>query len=72
MAEWGGQARPPPDFGRSENGAGIAGVAHYYSPPQILRPTAIPVSIYYDNKSITQVKPRQLIPSANMSPKSDG
>ena len=44
MAEPGGQggASPPPDFGRSENGGGSAGALHYYSPPQIFRPSAIP------------------------------
>ena len=33
---------PPPDFGRSENGGGSTGALHYYSPPQIFRPSAIP------------------------------
>jgi hypothetical protein len=33
---------PPPDFGRSENGGGSTGAPHYYSPPQIFRPSAIP------------------------------
>ena len=32
----------PPDFGRSENGGGSAGAPHYYLPPQIFRPSAIP------------------------------
>ena len=37
-----GGVPPPPDFGRSENGGGSAGAPHYYSPPQIFRPSAIP------------------------------
>ena len=42
--EGGGQedARPP-DFGRSENVGDSTGALHYYSPPQIFRPSAIPV-----------------------------